>query len=142
MIQLMTSASNKATKSKPSIFKWSVALRNNGQQMRYWNERKKSSENGDEEGLQCKVPKGYKPPLATTHDEVMEEFYSMQAIWIKTKDTSALLHHQYMIDLIEHIEEKRGCSKETVHKYLYHQEASQAEHEKQSKYLKKQNEDY
>ena len=45
MIQLMTSASNKATKSKPSIFKWSVALRKNGQQMRYWNERKKSSEN-------------------------------------------------------------------------------------------------
>ena len=138
MLQLMTSANNKATKSKPSIFQWSVTLRRNGQQMRYWNERKKSSENGDSEGLQNKIPKGYKPPAATTHNEVMDEYHKKQAEWIKTKDTSALLHHQFMIDLIEHIEEKRGCNKETAQKYLYHQEASRAGHEKQSKYLKKQ----
>ena len=138
MMQLMVSANNKATKSKPSIFQWSVTLRNNGQQMRYWNERKKSSENGDSEGLQNKIPKGYIPPTATTHDEVMEEYHKKQAEWIKTKDASALLHHQFMIDLIEHIEEKRGCSKETAQKYLYHQEATRAGHEKQSRYLKKQ----
>ena len=137
MMQLMTCANKKATKCKPSIFQWSLALRKNGQHMRYWNERKKSSENGDPEGLQDKIPKGYKPPLATTHDEVMEEYHNMQAEWIKTKDASALLHHQFMMDLIEHIEDKRGCSKETAQKYLYHQEAMRAGHEKQSKYLKK-----
>ena len=43
-----------------------------------------------------------------------------------------------MIDLIEHIQEKRGCSKETAQKLLYHQEASKAGHEQQSRYLKKQ----
>jgi hypothetical protein len=35
MMQLMVSANKKATKSKPGIFKWSVALRKNVQQMRY-----------------------------------------------------------------------------------------------------------
>ena len=91
--------------------------------------QEKSSENGDSEGLQEKIPRGYKPPIATTHDEVMEEYHNMQAEWIKTKDTSALLHHQFMTDLIEHIEQKQGCSKETAQKYLYHQEASRAGHE-------------
>ena len=105
--------------------------------MRYWNDRKRSSENGDSEGLFCKIPKGYKPTPATTHDEVMHEYHTVQAEWVKTKDTSALLHHQYMIDLIEHIGETRGCSKETAQKLLYHQEASKAGHEKQSKYIKK-----
>ena len=137
MIQLMVSANKKATKCKPKIFQWSNKLRQNGRQMRYWNERKKSSDNGDTEGLQCKVPKGYKPPPAHTHDEVMHEYHTVQAQWIKTKDTSALLHHQFMIDLIEHIQETRGCSKETAQKLLYHQEASRAGHEKQSRYLKK-----
>ena len=138
MIQLMVSANKAATKSKPKIFQWSSTLRKNGRQMRYWNERKRSSENGDSEGLFCKLPKGYKPPTATTHDEVMQEYYIIQAEWIKTKDTSALLHHQFMIDLIEHIAETRGCSTETAQKLLYHQEASKAGHEKQSRYLKKQ----
>ena len=138
MIQLMIRANKTATKSKPKIFQWSQQLRKNGKKMRYWNERKRSSENGDSEGLQCKVPKGYKPPTATIHDEVMHEYHIMQAEWIKTKDTSVLLHHQFMIDLIEHIEETRGCSKETAQKLLYHQEASKAGHEKQSRYLKKQ----
>ena len=137
MIQLMISANKTATKSKPKIFQWSKKLRQDGKQMRYWNERKRNSENGDSEGLQCKVPRGYRPPTATTHDEVMHEYHTVQVTWIKTKDTSALLHHQFMIDLIEHIEETRGCSKETAQKLLYHQEASKAGHEKQSKYLKK-----
>ena len=138
MIQLMISANKIATKSKPKIFQWSLKLRHNGKQMRYWNERKKNSENGDPEGIQCKVPRGYKPPTATTHDEVMHEFHKVQVEWIKTKDTSALLHHQFMVDLIEHIEETRGCSKETAQKLLYHQEASRAGPEKQSEYIKKQ----
>ena len=67
----------------------------------------------------------------------MNEYHTAQIDWIKTKDTSALLHHQYMIDLIEHIGETRGCSRETAKKLLYHQEASKAGHEKQSKYIKK-----
>ena len=104
--------------------------------MRYWNERKKSSENRDSEGLFCKVPKGYKPAVVTTHNEVMHEYYITQTEWIKTKNTSALLHHQFMIDLIEHMEEKRGCSKETAQQLLYHQEASKAGHEQQSRYKK------
>ena len=137
MIQIMISANKKATKSKPAIFRWSKKLRHNGKQMRYWNERKRSSENGDPDGVLCKIPKGFKPAVATTHDEVMQEYYSMQAKWIKTKDTSALLHHQFMTDLIEHIGEKRSCSRETAQKLLYHQEASRAGHEKQSKYMKK-----
>ena len=136
MIQIMINANKKATKSKPAIFKWSKKLRDNGKQMRYWNERKRSSENGDPDGVLCKIPKGFKPAAATTHDEVMNEYYNMQADWIKTKDTSAILHHQFMIDLIEHIGEKRSCSKETAQKLLYHQEASRAGHEKQGKYLK------
>jgi hypothetical protein len=136
MMQIMTSAEKKATKTKPSIFRWSKALKKNGQHMRYWNNRKKSSEKGDPEGLHVQVPKGYKPAIATTHDEVMEEFYTVQAEWIKTKDNSAILHHKFMMDLLEHIEETRGCSKETAKKYLYHQEASKAGHKKQSKYLK------
>ena len=138
MTQLMISANKKATKNKPKIFQWSKKLRKNGRQMRYWNDRKRSSENGDTEGLHCKIPKGYNPPAATMHDEVMHEYYTMQVDWIKTKDISAVLHHQFMVDLIEHIEETRGCSKETAQKLLYHQEASKAGHEKQSRYLKKQ----
>ena len=138
MTQMMVSANKTATKSKPKFFQWSKKLRKNGKLMRYWNERKKSSENGDSEGLTCSIPKGYKPAVVHTHDEVMHEYYVMQTKWIKTKDTSALLHHQFMIDLIEHIQEKRGCSKETAQKLLYHQEASKAGHEQQSRYLKKQ----
>lgn len=137
MMQLMVSANRKATRGKPSIFQWSLNLKRNGQRMRYWNDRKKSSENGDPDGLLCKIPKGFKPIIATAHDDIMEEYHNAQADWIKTKDTSAMLHHQFMVDLIEHIEEKRGCSKETAQKYLYHQEASKAGHERQSKYLKK-----
>jgi exonuclease III len=137
MIQLMINANKVATKGKPKIFQWSKKLRNNGRQMRYWNDRKKCSDNGDPEGLHCKAPRGYKPPIATTHDEVMEQYHTIQIQWIKTKDVSAILHHRFMIDLIEHIEEIRGCSKETAQKLLYHQEASKAGHEKQSKYLKK-----
>jgi hypothetical protein len=139
MIQLMINANKVATKSKPKIFQWSIALRKNGKQMRYWNERKRSSENGDSEGIACKIPSGYNPPIARTHDEVMDAYYLIQAEWIKTKDTSALLHHQFMVDLIEHIEESRGCSKETAQKLLYHQESSKAGHEQQSRYLKKKN---
>jgi hypothetical protein len=93
-------------------------LRKNGKRRRYWNDRKKSSENGDEEGLNCKTPKGYKPPSVLMHDDIMEEYYKAQVEWIRTKDTSALLHHQFMVDLLEHIEETRGCSKETARKYL------------------------
>jgi hypothetical protein len=136
MMQLMTCAEKRATKCKPSIFRWSRDLKKNGQHMRYWNNRRRCSENGDSEGLLESVPKGYKPNIATTHEEVMEEFYKVQAEWLKTKDNSAVLHHQFMMDLIKHIEEKRGISKETAQKYLYHQEASKAAHEKQSKYLK------
>jgi hypothetical protein len=68
----------------------------------------------------------------------MHEFHTAQIDWIKTKDTSALLHHQYMIDLIEHISETRGCSNKTAKKLLYHQEATRAGHKQQSKYIKKQ----
>jgi hypothetical protein len=138
MTQLMISANKKATKSKPRIFQWSHQLRAKGQKMRYWNDRKRSSENGDTEGLFCKVPRGYNPPAAYTHDDILHEYHSAQIEWIKTKDTSALLHHQYMVDLIEHISETRGCSSETAKKLLYHQEATRAGHKKQSKYIKKQ----
>ena len=137
MIQIMISANKTATKCKPQIFKWSSKLRKNGRQMRYWNDRKRSSENGDTEGIDCRIPKGYTPPIATTHDEVLHEYHMMQVDWIKTKDTSDLLHHQFMVNLIEHIGETRKCSKETAQKLLYHQEASKAGHERQSRYLKK-----
>ena len=137
MTQLMISAYKTATKCKPQIFRWSNTLRKNGRQMRYWNDRKRCSERGDIEGLGCTVPKGYTPPEATTHDEVLHEYHLMQTEWIKTKDTSDILHHKFMVDLIEHIEETRNCSKETAKKLLYHQEASKAGHERQSKYLKK-----
>jgi hypothetical protein len=138
MLQLMISANKTATKGKPSVYKWSNQLRFQGKRMRYWNDRKRSSENGDPEGAFCKIPSGYKPPLVYTHDEVLHEYFSAKAEWIKTKDSSAYLHHQYMVDLIEHIGETRGISNETAKKLLYHQEASKAGHEKQSKYIKKQ----
>jgi hypothetical protein len=138
MTQLMICANKTATKCKPRIFRWSQQLKNNGKRMRYWNDRKRSSDNGDSEGCFCKIPKGYNPPVAHTHDEVMHEYHLAQIEWIKTKDTSALLHHQYMIDLIEHIGETRGCNAKTAKKLIYHQEASRAGHEKQSRYLKKQ----
>jgi hypothetical protein len=136
MLQLMVSANKKATKSKPSIFKWSVTLKKNGVRMRYWNERKKSSERGDDEGLNCRIPPGYNPPTVATQEDIMNEYYKAQVDWVKTKDTSMILHHQFMVDLLEHIEEKRGISKETARKYLYHQEATRAGHEKQSRYLR------
>jgi hypothetical protein len=56
----------------------------------------------------------------------------------KDKDNSAYLHHQYMVDLIGHIAELRGCSDAMAKKLLYHQEHSKAGHEKQSRYIKKQ----
>jgi hypothetical protein len=138
MTQLMLCANKAATKCKPRIFQWSQKLRANGRKMRYWNDRKRCSDNGDTEGLFCKIPKGYKPNKAHTHDDIMHEYHLAQIDWIKTKDTSALLHHQYMVDLIEHISETRGCSSETAKKLLYHQEATRAGHKKQSKFIKKQ----
>ena len=138
MLQLMINANKKATRCKPKTFRWSTTLRKNGKRMRYWNERKKCSEGGDVEGLGCTIPKGYKPTIATTHDEIMHEYHIMQVEWIKTKDNSDMLHHKFMIDLIEHIEETRKCSNETAKKLLYHQEKSRAGHERQSRFLKKQ----
>ena len=129
MTQIMISANNTATKSKPKVFRWSSTLRKNGKRMRYWNDRKRCSKDDDVEGLGCTIPNGYVPPVATTHDEILHEYHLMQVEWIKTKDTSDLLHHKFMIDLIEHIEETRKCSKETAKKLLYHQEASRAGHE-------------
>ena len=66
----------------------------------------------------------------------MEEYIKAKIEWVKTKDSSDMLHHSYIVDLLEHISETREVSTETAKKLLYHQEASKAEHKKQGRYMK------
>ena len=134
--ELMLAAERKSSKKFPQYHKWSIVFKQQGTIMRYWNQRLTLSKDGDHEGKSVKVPPRYKPPVTTTHDEVIAQQANQTIEWIKVKDSSGELHKNYVEELVEYIAETRNTSTKAAKKMLYHQEEMKARHKQQGYQMK------